>query len=339
MVEESRSNGELSNPLEWNDEYLNALQHIAETDSTDIDWSQLREQIKARLAFNIKQYLTAAEDATDVNMTPEQLPRSSPLSLPSSSPSASSSSPAPSTMSGLVLPPFPKRDAPKSNTRVFKNSMSEEEATEIKTRIFEQLEEFEDHPPFTIQRLCELCLYPKQHYKYVGKYLRAIERTVLVTSTKDMYPAEEAEGGSAASRGYIDSEALRMTMTPVFSPIPFLHDDARRSRSPSPFELAATRHPAAMNSESTRVEAAPQKGIGLVDELDDPNPGHLADRPKALSAVTSTSLSDRFVKSSTPEEDSDVAMKESTGGQAEDAEVEEMVLDVRMDDDDKENKP
>ncbi len=53
--------------------------------------------------------------------------------------------------------------------------------------------------------------------------------------------------------------------------------------------------------------------IGLVDELDDPSPGHMSDHPTALSATTTTtpggtekaetkpifgSLEERFVKSS-----------------------------------------
>lgn len=50
-----------------------------------------------------------------------------------------------------------------------------------------------------------------------------------------------------------------------------------------------------------------QKALGLVDELDDPSPGHLSDHPQALSATTSLSpatatkqlsLGDRFVKAS-----------------------------------------
>ncbi|KAI9007970.1 PPP4R2-domain-containing protein [Phycomyces nitens] len=37
--------------------------------------------------------------------------------------------------------------------------------------------------PFTIQRLCELLLEPRKHYKMFIKYLRAIEKVLLVTST------------------------------------------------------------------------------------------------------------------------------------------------------------
>jgi len=49
------------------------------------------------------------------------------------------------------------------------------------------------------------------------------------------------------------------------------------------------------------------KALGLVDELDDPNPGHMSDHPTALSSVTTIgdtqskpfmpSLEQRFVKS------------------------------------------
>jgi len=155
-----------------------------------------------------------------------------------------------------------------------------------------------------------------------------------------MYPPEEIDNSYAGpSSRFSENESLKMTMTPVFSPIPFLHDDARRSRSPSPFELAATRHPSATNRPPHDDSPLKKGGIGLVDELDDPNPGHLADHPKPLSAVTSASLNDRFVKSSSPPvEDADVTMKDS--GQAEDAEVEEMVLDDKMgEEEDKEDKP
>jgi serine/threonine-protein phosphatase 4 regulatory subunit 2 len=75
------------------------------------------------------------------------------------------------------------------------------------------------------------------------------------------------------------------------------------------------------------------KALGLVDELDDPSPGHMSDQPTAISSVTSMegsprprpflrSLEQRFVKA----ED---AMDTTSNGQAE---------SDRMDmDEDKEN--
>jgi serine/threonine-protein phosphatase 4 regulatory subunit 2 len=45
-------------------------------------------------------------------------------------------------------------------------------------------------PPFTIQRLAELTVNPRGHYKSAGKYVRALERTLLVTSTHKDYPLD-----------------------------------------------------------------------------------------------------------------------------------------------------
>ena len=91
----------------------------------------------------------------------------------------------------------------------------------------------------------------------------------------------------------------------MFSPIPFLHGDARRShsRSPPPSPLALSALGAGgstTTSPHSGAEGADQKVIGLVDELDDPSPGHLSDHPQPLSATTTVadpiykSLEDRF---------------------------------------------
>ncbi|GAN02215.1 hypothetical protein MAM1_0018c01656 [Mucor ambiguus] len=46
-----------------------------------------------------------------------------------------------------------------------------------------------EHPncPFTIQRLCELVIEPKKYYKMYVKYLRAVEKVLLVTSYWEDY--------------------------------------------------------------------------------------------------------------------------------------------------------
>nr|VWO98835.1 Nonribosomal peptide synthetase 1 (EC [Ganoderma boninense] len=203
---------------------------------------------------------------------------------------------------GLKLPPFPPREYPAGSSNPLpKVDLSEKEAAEFKTSIHAQLDEF-DGTPFTIQRVCELCVNPRQHYKYIGKYLRALEKTLLVTSTWDAFPplSESDSTYSAVGHPSISTSAVSAPNTPMFSPIPFLHEDARRSRSrsppPSPLILPAT--------VASGVDTGDSKVLGLVDELDDPSPGHLSDHIEPISATTTVestrplhgTLEERFVK-------------------------------------------
>jgi serine/threonine-protein phosphatase 4 regulatory subunit 2 len=129
---------------------------------------------------------------------------------------------------------------------------------------------------------------------------------------------------------------LKTINTPIFTPIAFLHDDARRrsqSRSPpqSPLRL---NNALALGDVASAEEP---KGLGLVDELDTPAPGHMASTPTPLSATTTPtpseppspvvsekSLEQRFVKST---ESKEPAVKvDGEDVKNEDAEVESMVL-------------
>ncbi|KDR81776.1 hypothetical protein GALMADRAFT_239967 [Galerina marginata CBS 339.88] len=183
--------------------------------------------------------------------------------------------------------------------------MNEQEAYEVKENIFAQLDQFDGSPPFTIQRLCELCLEPKKQYKSVGKYLRAVEKSILVTSTWESFPPLTQSEIQSAGRSAImlGSTLQSAPSTPLFSPIPFLHDDARRSKSRSPPPTPLTLNPNASIGE----EPGEIKALGLVDELDDPGPGHMSDHPTPLTSVTTVSdapsprpflgsLEQRFVK-------------------------------------------
>jgi PPP4R2 len=83
--------------------------------------------------------------------------------------------------------------------------------------------------PFTIQRLVDLCATPRENYTALGKYCRTLEKTLYVTSTWDFFPTLplqplDSMAFVAARVGLSSSSALR---TPLFSPITFLHDDAR----------------------------------------------------------------------------------------------------------------
>ncbi|KAF2401581.1 hypothetical protein EJ06DRAFT_349829 [Trichodelitschia bisporula] len=47
---------------------------------------------------------------------------------------------------------------------------------------------FPTHPPHTVQRLAELVLRPKQHYRFLPPYLRALDRVINVSSNTAAFP-------------------------------------------------------------------------------------------------------------------------------------------------------
>ncbi|KAJ7172618.1 PPP4R2-domain-containing protein [Mycena filopes] len=258
----------------WQPEHDGILQHIEATDTLNVEWPQLRDIIKYKIDKNTDLFLS----------NPERSKPPAPFQ-----PEATASG-------GLKLAPFPPR---KSTGSAPVNYMSAQEAAEMKESLFVLLEQFESNPPFTIQRVCELCLHPKQHYNSAGKWLRAVEKSLLVTSTHDSFPPLTESEKDTTIRTMVSIGGSSVPPTPLFSPIPFLHGDARRSKSrsppPSPLILA--------NIGENHPDPIETKALGLVDELDDPAPGHMSEHPVALTAVTTSggaqfvdSLEARFVR-------------------------------------------
>ncbi|KAK5992697.1 hypothetical protein PT974_06112 [Cladobotryum mycophilum] len=56
------------------------------------------------------------------------------------------------------------------------------------SNIKSKIESFDPYPPHTLQRLAELLLKPRAHYKALATYLHAVDRVVQVTSGTDTYP-------------------------------------------------------------------------------------------------------------------------------------------------------
>ncbi|KAH8116870.1 hypothetical protein DFH11DRAFT_1136266 [Phellopilus nigrolimitatus] len=334
----------LSPNFNWSPEYDQILERVASTDYVESDWDSLRDMIKYKNNQNIASYMS------DPPPTPPPPPPPAPVAPPAPPPApveppkptsesatapttpttptvaaaAAAAAPKPLSTAGLKLPPFVRREVNEfvrneynSHGRA-KTVLTEEEAKDMNEGIYRLLHDFEGNPPFSIQRVCEIVTRPRVHFKSAGKYLRALERALLVTSTIDAFPLIPPEDPRTAAHMFTPTGSLREATTPLFSPIPFLHEDARRSRSHSPpmspLQLAAAaarplspgvdelRLGAAAPGTVTSVAVETVTGtsepaaegpmIGLVDELDDPSPGHMSEHPTALSATTSTAAAE-----------------------------------------------
>ncbi|KAJ8881889.1 hypothetical protein PR048_018375 [Dryococelus australis] len=97
----------------------------------------------------------------------------------------------------LDLPPCPNVDA--FNYEVLKNSL------------LERLDSFSS-APFTVQRICELLINPRKEYSRVDKYMRAIEKNILVVSTKEPGIPKRPEGiqSEPVMNGVIDSRGIEL---------------------------------------------------------------------------------------------------------------------------------
>lgn len=94
-------------------------------------------------------------------------------------------------------------------------SFSGETYSELVSRLSHALWRFEEGPPFTLQRLCEILLNPKGTYTKLSKLALALEKNLLVTSTiaksTDPYPAAHGPPSSDCTQitensGPVDEE-------------------------------------------------------------------------------------------------------------------------------------
>lgn len=115
-------------------------------------------------------------------------------------------------------------------------------------------------PPFTIQRLCELALYPRRQYTSLPKYLRAVNRVLSVTSERSAFP-EDAVDVAAPPLASTSATTLDMTLGLVGQGLihPPIPSTATSSAFPSPSASpTATRRPSASPSLSGSPRSSPQ---------------------------------------------------------------------------------
>ncbi|RKP01413.1 hypothetical protein CXG81DRAFT_18781 [Caulochytrium protostelioides] len=147
----------------WRPEYDEIIGAVADTSELAYPWDHVKELIKFKIAAHIH------SQTNDETGTPVDTLSAAAVADPPS-PGAP---PVPAPEPAAASPP-PRQDALAAL------------ASQIETlaHLFTILDQF-DEPPFTLQRLAELALYPTQNHKTVPRYLRALERTLLVTSMDD----------------------------------------------------------------------------------------------------------------------------------------------------------
>ncbi|XP_043264510.1 serine/threonine-protein phosphatase 4 regulatory subunit 2 [Colletes gigas] len=76
----------------------------------------------------------------------------------------------------------------------------------MKSNLLDRLESFAN-APFTVQRICELLTAPRKEYNRVDKFMRAIEKNILVVSTREPGPiARRNENGDSMVNGSVDED-------------------------------------------------------------------------------------------------------------------------------------
>ncbi|KAI9806481.1 MAG: hypothetical protein M1833_003668 [Piccolia ochrophora] len=123
---------------------------------------------------------------------------------------------------------------------------------------------FSTSPPHTIQRLAELVLQPRTHYRSLPSYLRALDRVVSVSSSADIFPLPTANmtgspesglsngtstiiGGGGSAGGLGSDESLGGAL---LTPIPWLRNDQQGE----------------VHTESTEIVDGPN-GVGSVETV------------------------------------------------------------------------
>ncbi|OAA48557.1 Protein phosphatase 4 core regulatory subunit R2 [Metarhizium rileyi] len=191
-------------------------------------------------------------------------------------------SPLPSSPLGQM----PAQEANKENTAAEKSAEPStvaqrdlpKQIDDMFTDIKKHLETFGPYAPHTIQRLAEMILNPRAHYKALTSYLHAVDRVVRVTSGTNVYPLppaipdmssmelNDSDRDPAASVSWSNptlatlgtDEALGGAL---LTPIPWL-----TRRSPESNEDTPASGGAQIHSESTETIDGPN-GMGRIETV------------------------------------------------------------------------
>lgn len=130
-----------------------------------------------------------------------------------------------------------------SEKRKYEGPIDEYEQT-LKN-ILNRIEIF-DEPPFTIQRVCELLQTPDKHYKSTDKYMRAIQRNLLVVSGWRKYVEDEVPDTEPEKESCKDEEESQAEP-----------DSTSEPSTPAPHRSVSITHDVSYPEEAAAENASP----------------------------------------------------------------------------------
>ncbi|KAF2170098.1 hypothetical protein M409DRAFT_64461 [Zasmidium cellare ATCC 36951] len=186
---------------------------------------------------------------------------------------------------------------------------------ESSTRILEY--DFAQSPPYTIQRLAELVLRPRKHYRFLPAYLRALDRIVSVSSPVSDFPLPTLHNslnggfltnGEAQVNGISEREGLGSDESlggALLTPIPWLRNQGNMLNPSS----SGSATEGELHSESTETIVGPH-GAGSIETV-----SVTVNGIPSISAVP-TSASSSPIASPTLSEQSDASTSSSASTDA-----------------------
>lgn len=176
--------------------------------------------------------------------------------------------------------------------------------------------DFAHSPPYTLQRLAELVLRPKKHYRFLPSYLRALDRIVSVSSPVSDFPLAALHApatgnfltnGDVPVNGISEREGLGSDESlggALLTPIPWLRHNSFSNTSQS----SSSQGDGEMHNESTETIEGPN-GAGSIETVSVTVNG-------VSSATNGANPTPLAPSSPTLSEQSDASSSSSSGGGA-----------------------
>lgn len=176
--------------------------------------------------------------------------------------------------------------------------------------------DFAHSPPYTIQRLAELVLYPKQHYRFLPAYLRALDRIISVSSPISDFPLPTLQtasnisfltnGDTSMTNGIPDRDGLGSDESlggALLTPIPWLRNNTLTNAA------TANQGEGELHSESTETIDGPH-GAGSIETVTVTVNGVPSASSAAHTSPSSPTLSDQSDASSSSSGTTEAQLRE-----------------------------